>query len=63
LETTALGAAWLVGYEAGFWCENDPIAADAGATTRFEPHWDAETRKRRIDGWHDAVRRTRVQQR
>lgn len=63
LETTALGAAWLVGFQAGLWCEKDLVAADAGSITRFEPKWDAETRKRRIDGWRDAVRRTLVQQR
>ncbi len=60
LETTALGAAWLAGYQAGLWRDKELSGADAGSTTRFQPAWDEETRKRRLDGWHDAVRRTLV---
>ena len=62
LETTALGVAWLVGLQAGFWGEGERVAADADATTRFEPVWDAAMRDRRIEGWRDAVRRTLVAQ-
>ncbi len=61
LETTARGAAWLAGLQAGLWSETDLSAQEQGSSTRFTPQWDAETRKRRIDGWHDAVRRTLVQ--
>ena len=60
LETTALGAAWLVGLQAGFWGEGDAAATDTGPTTRFEPTWEPDTRRRHIDGWRDAVRRTLV---
>jgi glycerol kinase len=61
LETTALGAAWLAGFQAGLWSEAGPAVSDAETTTRFAPEWDDETRQRRIGGWHEAVRRTLVQ--
>ena len=48
------------GFQAGLWCEKDVVCADEDSTTRFSPHWDAATRTRRLDGWHDAVRRTLV---
>jgi glycerol kinase len=58
LETTALGAAWLAGSRAGVW----PGAADFAKTwareRRFEPAMEARTRKAKIRGWRDAVRRT-----
>jgi glycerol kinase len=58
LETTALGAAWLAGHEAGVWPSRDEFAKIWKQDRRFEPQMDEGFRARRIELWHDAVRRT-----
>ena len=58
LETTALGAAWLAGMKAGVWPGMEEFAKGWARDRRFEPQMDAETRKAKIAGWDDAVRRT-----
>ena len=58
LETTALGAAWLAGSRAGVWPKARDFAEVLGARRRFKPAMDEPTRKRKLAGWHDAVRRT-----
>ena len=58
LETTALGAAWLAGMKAGVWPGMAEFAASWARDTRFEPKMDAATRKAKVKGWDDAVRRT-----
>lgn len=58
LETTALGAAWLAGYRAGVWPDQEGFANAWKLDRRFTPSMDADERQRRLDGWHDAVRRT-----
>ena len=58
LETTALGAAWLAGMKAGVWPGMEEFAKSWARDRRFEPQMDAETRKAKIAGWDDAVRRT-----
>jgi glycerol kinase len=58
LETTALGAAWLAGMKAGVWPDMAEFAKGWARDRRFEPQMDAETRKAKIAGWDDAVRRT-----
>jgi len=58
LETTALGAAWLAGMKAGIWPDMRKFAASWECDTRFEPQMDARTRKDKVKGWDDAVRRT-----
>ena len=58
LETTALGAAWLAGTKAGVWPDMREFAAGWARDRRFEPEMDASTRKAKIAGWDDAVRRT-----
>ena len=58
LETTALGAAWLAGMQAGIWPGMQDFAASWARDTRFEPEMDAATRKAKIGGWDQAVRRT-----
>ncbi len=59
LETTALGAAYLAGLDAGLCPEPDEFARGWQAERRFMPHGDADTRVRRRAGWADAVRRSR----
>src|SRR5690606_2780784 len=58
LETTALGAAWLAGRQAGVWPGEEGFAASWRCERRFEPAMDPATRDRKLAGWRDAVRRT-----
>ncbi len=58
LETTALGAAWLAGMQAGIYPDRDTFAADWALERRFTPAMDDATRNMRYAGWKEAVRRT-----
>ncbi|MBN9073388.1 MAG: glycerol kinase GlpK [Rhizobiales bacterium] len=58
LETTALGAAWLAGSQAGVWPKAGDFARTWKLDRRFEPQMDDRERNARIKGWRDAVRRT-----
>lgn len=58
METTALGAAYLAGRQAGICPDLDGFAAQWRLDRRFEPHMDLATRKKKYSGWKDAVRRT-----
>jgi glycerol kinase len=58
LETTALGAAWLAGSRAGVWPKARDFARSWALERRFTPDMDEGTRKRKLAGWRDAVRRT-----
>ncbi|MBN9309819.1 glycerol kinase GlpK, partial [Devosia sp.] len=58
LETTALGAAWLAGYKAGVWPDQQGFARRWALDRQFTPRMDEDTRKRKLKGWRDAVRRT-----
>ncbi|MGH1360427.1 MAG: glycerol kinase GlpK [Burkholderiaceae bacterium] len=58
LETTALGAAWLAGMQAGVWPEEAGFSESWRLQRRFEPRMAAADRERLVTGWHDAVRRT-----
>ena len=58
LETTALGAAWLAGRQAGVWPDQKGFAADWRLDRRFQPEMDDLTRGTKRAGWKDAVRRT-----
>jgi glycerol kinase len=58
LETTALGAAWLAGYRAGVWPKATEFSKSWALDRRFKPAMNAATRKRKLTGWRDAVRRT-----
>jgi glycerol kinase len=58
LETTAMGAAWLAGRQAGVWPDEEGFAASWRLDRRFIPSIDAGTRERKLAGWRDAVRRT-----
>jgi glycerol kinase len=58
LETTALGAAWLAGSRAGVWPKAKDFAKSWALERRFKPAMDEATRRRKLAGWRDAVRRT-----
>ncbi|WGF88400.1 glycerol kinase GlpK [Marinivivus vitaminiproducens] len=57
-ETTAFGAAWLAGRQAGVWPGEAEFAKAWQLDRRFEPAMDAAERTRRTQLWRDAVRRT-----
>ncbi len=61
LETTALGAAYLAGLATGLYPSQDFIAQSWREDGRFTPGLDPATRRRRLDGWADAVGRVRTQ--
>jgi glycerol kinase len=58
METTALGAAYLAGRQAGICPDLEGFAGQWRLELRFEPCMAAETRAKRYAGWKDAVRRT-----
>ena len=58
LETTALGAAWLAGMQAGVWPDEKGFAAGWKLDRCFGPSMERATRQQLIKGWRDAVRRT-----
>lgn len=58
IETTALGAAYLAGLATGYWSGRDEIAKNRLTDRRFEPEKDEAERKRLLDGWHRAVKRS-----
>jgi glycerol kinase len=56
-ETTALGAAYLAGLQAGFFPEPDRFMERWRLERRFVPQLDAASRERKLAGWAAAVRR------
>jgi glycerol kinase len=58
LETTALGAAFLAGLEAGVWSGLDELSSISSRSDRFSPAMDEAGRNQLIAGWHAAVRKT-----
>lgn len=58
-ETTALGAAYLAGLAAGVCPEPAEFAKAWRLERRFSPAMDAETRRRKLAGWADAVGRVK----
>lgn len=52
-----LGAAWLAGWKAGIWPDAAGFAERRVAPRQFEPRMDETLRRKKLDGWHDAVRR------
>jgi glycerol kinase len=57
LETTALGAAYLAGLQAGVFQDTDEIAEMWRLDARFQPAMAPEARNRNVSGWADALRR------
>jgi len=58
LETTALGAAYLAGFDAGLLPEPERFADLWRLERRFMPAMAASQRQQKVSGWRDAVRRT-----
>ena len=58
LETTALGAAWLAGMQAGLYPDQAGFAENWQGERRFEPQMDDTTRQEKYAGWQDSVQRT-----
>ncbi len=58
VETTALGAAYLAGLNAGFWKDENEIKALSSKGDTFEPNMTEEGRASLFAGWRNAVRRT-----
>jgi glycerol kinase len=59
IETTALGAAFLAGLQAGLWPSLEALSATWSLDRAFRPAEDSPSRDRRYAGWQDAVRRVR----
>ena len=59
-ETTALGAAYIAGLQAGIFESLEEISAKWKLDQRFEPEKDDAWREKQYDGWLDAVSRTRT---
>ena len=57
-ETTALGAAWLAGRQAGLYPDAEVFAESWSLDRRFEPALDPDQRESRYAEWKNAVRRT-----
>ncbi len=57
-ETTALGAAYLAGYQAGLYPDPARFADRWRLERRFDPRMENATRERRLAAWADAVGRT-----
>ncbi|MCB1803499.1 MAG: glycerol kinase, partial [Gammaproteobacteria bacterium] len=55
-ETTALGAAWLAGMQAGIYPGMDQFANGWALERRFEPQMAPDERDRRYEHWQRAVR-------
>jgi glycerol kinase len=59
IETTALGAAFLAGLQAGLWPSLEALSATWSLDRAFRPAEAAPSRDRRYTGWQAAVRRVR----
>ena len=57
-ETTALGAAWLAGMQAGLYPDREGFARAWALERRFESQMDDDRREALYAGWKDAVSRT-----
>ncbi|WP_375452133.1 glycerol kinase GlpK [uncultured Devosia sp.] len=57
-EITARGAAWLAGWKAGIWPDATGFAAKRESDRTFWPSMPPKTRKAKLRGWREAVRRT-----
>jgi len=60
METTALGAAYLAGYQAGIYPDPAEFSAAWRLERRFRPAMDTTIRARKWAGWQAAVARVRT---
>lgn len=58
-ESTALGAAYLAGLRTGFWKDIHDVCALRADAVVFSPSMPEQTRHDLLDGWHEAIGRTR----
>jgi glycerol kinase len=58
IESTALGAAYLAGIQAGLWKKED-IVKNRKIQKRFVPQMEASVREKLYKGWQKAVERTK----
>jgi glycerol kinase len=58
LETTALGAGYLAGWQSGLYPDPQTFAKTWHLDRRFTPTMEPATRARKIAGWRDALART-----
>lgn len=58
IETTSLGAAYLAGLATGYWKDKDDIIDNWQVDQVFEPKMEYIKKKRLLEGWQEAVRRT-----
>ncbi|MBT8472706.1 MAG: glycerol kinase GlpK [Marinicaulis sp.] len=56
METTALGAAYLAGLQAGIYQSTDEIAERWRLDARFRPSMAAEERNKNVEGWKKALK-------
>lgn len=59
IETTALGAAYLSGLAVGYWKDQKEVSENWAVSKTFKPNMSEEKRKQLLDGWHEAVKRSR----
>ncbi|MGN1372668.1 MAG: glycerol kinase GlpK [Candidatus Coproplasma sp.] len=59
-ESTALGAAYLAGLRCGVWSSLEELEKQRECEREFIPDGDEEKRVKRLSGWAEAVRRTRL---
>jgi glycerol kinase len=57
LETTALGAAYLAGLQAGLYSSLEAVQANWRADKHFEPKMDPQERETLLKGWNIAVKK------
>ena len=56
-ETTALGAAYLVGLQAGIYKSVDDIKKHMKISKKYSPKMSSKEREIYLDGWNSAVKR------
>lgn len=60
IETTALGAAYLAGLAVGYWKDKEDVAKNWAISKAFQPNMTSERRTELINGWHEAVNRSKA---
>jgi glycerol kinase len=59
IETTALGAAYLAGLAVGYWKDKEEVSKNWAISRAFEPNMESSRREELIEGWHEAVGRSK----